>query len=445
MSTQTSDSVTFAGRQEPPAFHEDTELTHVGPGTPAGEYLRRFWQPVALTSELGELPLNVRMLGEDLVLFRTTAGEMALLGRHCCHRGASLEFGVVTDQGICCSYHGWHIARDGTILDTPNDPTSRIKEQLRHTAYRTREHHGIVFGYLGPQDEDPAFPAFDTQEDADTELVPFSIHYPCNWLQCWENTQDPVHSVFLHTRMTGVQFAESWGALPIADYIETPIGMMTINVRRWKGNVWVRTTEASVPNMNQVPALWESAEEEKYFQRVANTRWFRPTDDVNTQWIGWRHFNRSVDPDGRGDRSRIGKGMIDIMGHSETERPYDQRQRQPGDFEAIVSQRAIAVHELENLTGSDIGVSMLRRLIRNGIQSLQAGKLFVSIPRTDDGIVPTYSQDTVVPLPPHGNGDETQKLRDFGARVAEINLDTAALPLGERPAEFRRRVQALTA
>lgn len=429
----------FAGRQQAVDIAEDADLTRVGPGTPCGEYLRRFWQPVAISSELGELPLKLRMLGEDLLLIRTQKGEVGLLGRHCCHRGTSLEYGIITDEGISCCYHGWHFAIDGTILDTPNDPESRIRHRLRQTAYPTREYKGVIFAYLGPPEAVPEFPRFDTCEDPETELVPFSIHYPCNWLQCLENTQDPVHSVFLHTRISGVQFAEAWGSLNVLDFVETPIGMMTVNSRRWKDHIWVRTNESNMPNMNQVPVLWQDAETEKSFQRVSNTRWFRATDDVNTDWIGWRHFNDDVDPDGRGDRSRIGKGMIDVMGHSETERPYEERQKVPGDFEAITGQRPIAIHKLENLTRTDRGVTMLRRMIRKGIKAVQEGQPFPSPSDRADGVVPTYSQDTIIHMPPTG-GDDRALMREVGDKVARINLDTASFPPEERKKEFARRV-----
>ena len=112
----------YAGRQQTRDVSADAELTRVGPDTPCGEYLRRFWQPITLSSELGELPKTVRLLGEDLVLFRTKQNDLGLLGRHCCHRGTSLEYGIITDDGISCCYHGWHYAVDGTILDTLIDP-----------------------------------------------------------------------------------------------------------------------------------------------------------------------------------------------------------------------------------------------------------------------------------------------------------------------------------
>ena len=101
---------------------EDPVLTHVGPGTPCGEYWRRFWFPVAMVEEVTELPLGLRILGEDLVLFRDGSGRHGLLHRHCSHRNTSLEFGIVEEQGIRCCYHGWHYDIDGTILETPASP-----------------------------------------------------------------------------------------------------------------------------------------------------------------------------------------------------------------------------------------------------------------------------------------------------------------------------------
>ncbi len=431
----------YAGRQHARDLEEDDELTHVGPGTPCGEYLRRFWQPVELASELHDLPLAVRMLGEDLVLFRTKSNEIGLLGRHCCHRGTSLEFGIVTDEGISCCYHGWHYAVDGTILDTPNDPESGIKERLRHTAYPVLEFAGLVFAYLGPPETVPDFPMFDVWQEPDTELVPYSYRYPCNWLQRWENSQDPVHSVFLHTRISGVQFAESWGELPVADWLRTPLGLMNINVRRWKGNVWVRTGETIMPNITLVGPAWEKGEDEKCFQRVAGTRWLRPIDDTQTEIIGWRHLSDILDPEGRDRKNLIGKGTTDIFGQIDDGRAYEERQRKPGDYEAIVSQGPIAIHALENLQASDKGVAMLRVLLRRGITAVEKGKQFDSPPREGGDIVPTYTQDTIIEL--GSNDDDRAFIRDIGARVAKIVLDSAELAYMQRARIFGQRVRAL--
>src|SRR4051812_43244161 len=141
---------------------EDPLLTHVGPGTPCGEYLRRFWHPVALSAELSDLPVAVRILGEDLVLFRDGRGTVGLLEMHCSHRGASLEFGTIEGQGLRCCYHGWLYGADGLLLDTPGEPLeSHYQGRLYHGAYPTREYKGLVFAYMGPPDKMPELPILD--------------------------------------------------------------------------------------------------------------------------------------------------------------------------------------------------------------------------------------------------------------------------------------------
>ena len=139
----------------------DDEVVRVGRGTDGGEYLRRAWQPVCLSQELGDVPKVVRLLDEELVLFRTQAGQLGLVEKHCSHRGASLEYGLPTEAGLQCCYHGWHFAPDGTILDTPNDPESTVKERLFHPAYPVHEYRGIIFAYMGLPEDVPAFPILD--------------------------------------------------------------------------------------------------------------------------------------------------------------------------------------------------------------------------------------------------------------------------------------------
>src|SRR5262249_45913930 len=124
-------------RDVPP---EDAELTHVAPGTPCGEYMRRFWQPICFSDELRDVPLRVRILGEELVVFRDRSGAVGLLELHCPHRGTSLEFGLIEAKGIRCCYHGWLFGVDGTILETPAEPAERtLKDRLYHGAYPTHE------------------------------------------------------------------------------------------------------------------------------------------------------------------------------------------------------------------------------------------------------------------------------------------------------------------
>ena len=193
----------------------DEELQPAGKGTPCGEYLRRFWQPVALASDLTDVPFAVRIMGEDLVLFRDGSGRVGLLHRYCSHRNTSLEYGKIQDRGLRCCYHGWHYDIDGRILDTPGEPEgSRLKDRVWHGAYPTHEYKGLVFAYMGPPEKKPAFPIYDLFIRPGCTLISSKIHNPCNWLQVRENETDPVHISFLHTRLFGVQFMPVFGEIP---------------------------------------------------------------------------------------------------------------------------------------------------------------------------------------------------------------------------------------
>ena len=127
----------------------DPELTHVGPGTPGGELLRRYWQPVCVSDDLQDLPKRVRILGEYLVAFRDGRGKAGLLFFRCSHRGTSLEYGRIEDRGIRCCYHGWLYDTEGNVLDMPLEPAeSKFKERIQHPCYPVKEFGGLVFGYL---------------------------------------------------------------------------------------------------------------------------------------------------------------------------------------------------------------------------------------------------------------------------------------------------------
>ena len=154
----------------------DAELTEVGPDTPCGEYLRRFWHPVALTSELGTRPKLVQLLGEDLVLFRDKSDRIGLVHRRCPHRRSSLEYGVPEKRGIRCCYHGWLFDTGGAILEAPGQPKEvekRICQTVTLGAYPVKDYKGLIFAYLGPPELKPAFPIYDTFDLLGQELVPY--------------------------------------------------------------------------------------------------------------------------------------------------------------------------------------------------------------------------------------------------------------------------------
>ena len=149
-----------------------------GPDTPAGEWFRRFWQPVAVSEELIDLPKAIRILDEELVIFRDRSGQVGLLELRCSHRGTSLEFGQIEERGIRCCYHAWYYDVDGKILDTPGEPAdSTLKTRLYHGAYPTLEYKGLVFAYMGPPEKRPVFPIYDTfdlPEYSNSPLLPRS-------------------------------------------------------------------------------------------------------------------------------------------------------------------------------------------------------------------------------------------------------------------------------
>jgi len=348
----------------------DDELSRVGPGTPCGDYLRRFWHPILMSERLLDKPLPLRILGEDLILFRDLAGDIGLVHKHCSHRGMSLEYGIIAEHGIRCAYHAWCFAPTGQILETPGEPPkSVLKDRVFHGAYPVVDYKGLLFAYFGPPEKKPAFPRLDMMELPDNEMVPWQIHSPCNWLQISENSMDPYHTPFLHTRMSGVQFENAWGELPVVDFHERDLGFFYTNARRSGDNIWVRIHDHLLPNFSQNGALYERGEAVRYFGRASLTRWITPIDDTNTYVIAWRNLNRRDDPESRAQRDEIGWESVDFYGQS-VHRPEAQRLATPGDWDAWVSQGPINSHQREHL-----GVS--RTLVRTpegfntGLQKLR--------------------------------------------------------------------------
>ena len=401
---------------------ENKELTHVGPGTPGGNYMRRFWHPVALSSELNDLPVALRILGEDLVLFRDLSGRVGLLHRHCSHRGVSLEYGIPVKEGIRCCYHGWLFDVDGKILETPGEPpNSKLKDGRYHGAYHTFEYKGLVFAYLGPPAQKPEFPMLDTYNLTENRMIPYSISHPCNWLQVFENMMDPIHAVFLPTRLAGTDFTEAWGEMPVLEFSDTQGGMLYTTSRRCGDWVWVRSNHVMLPNCGQTAALWEDADREKLFARVSITRWTVPIDNTNCYILGWRHFNDTVDPKGYGNESLIGKEIVDFDGQT-AHRSYEEKQRNPGDWDAQVAQRAIAIHDMEYLGLTDVGVAKLRNLLRRGIRTVAEGKDPKTVNAKSGEPIPTYTHDTVLRIPPPSDGKDEEMLANLGRQVTQIIL-----------------------
>src|SRR5919205_1741106 len=178
-------------------------LTRVGPGTPMGAVMRRYWHPIATTTELEQEPvLAVRLLGEDLALYRAESGELGLVAQRCPHRGASLAYGIPEADGLRCPYHGWKFSRAGQCLEQPAEPPdSTFKERIRIPAYPVQEMGGLIWAYLGPQPV-PLLPRFEIFLRPDMDHDVGISRLPCNWVQVSENTVDPMHIEYLHMKYT---------------------------------------------------------------------------------------------------------------------------------------------------------------------------------------------------------------------------------------------------
>ena len=178
---------------------QNQRLTQVGPGTPMGDLMRRYWHPIAGSAQLDEEnpTKEVRLLGEDLVLFRSAAGKLGLIEPSCAHRKANLSYGIPEPEGIRCAYHGWLYDTTGQCIDQPSEPEgSKFKDKVKLKAYPVEELGGLIFAYMGPEPV-PLLPRWDVLAWEGYREA-WSVLLPCNWLQCQENSLDPLHFQWLH-------------------------------------------------------------------------------------------------------------------------------------------------------------------------------------------------------------------------------------------------------
>ncbi len=420
-------SVPYGGYRQAVVPPIDDDLQRVGPGTPGGEYLRRFWHPVAQSVRLDDRPVALRILGEELVLFRDRSGRLGLLHRYCSHRGTSLEYGKIEARGLRCCYHGWLYDCDGTLLEAPAEPpSSPYLGKLCQGAYPVIERHGLAFAYLGPPEKKPPLPAFDIIDQAGMavghgEPTILGNVKPCNWLQIMDNVVDQVHEPFLHARISGVQFRDRTGRevtelldLGEPEWFETSIGILCEEAR-WVGDsVWIRSMEYICPNIALVcqtpilpPTYAPGSDEIASLPLIC--RWRVPVDDETTTEFAYIFYPRQGVNDYLsnaipGTRSNYG------------DRPYEERQRYPGDYDAQVSQRPIARHANEHLASSDKGVAMMRRMLRDGIETAARGADPKGLVQTP-GEVATHANETVKRWPKGRNEAENRAILKAAMRA----------------------------
>jgi nitrite reductase/ring-hydroxylating ferredoxin subunit len=351
----------------------DLDLVAVGKGTPGGELLRRYWHPIAVANEVKDLPIPVRVLGEDLILFKTPRGEFGLVYPRCCHRGTTLYYGKVEDRGIRCCYHGWLFGTDGKCLDQPCEPNGGDKrENYRQPWYPVQERYGLIFAYMGPPDRQPVLPRYEALEllqpgewiEPDGRSIGSGgdVIAPCNWFQHWENVMDPYHVAILHSAFSGIQFIPEMAIMPEVSFEPSSLGVISTQVRNVDGKIFRRVTEVAMPTLRVVANPWAPA----FNRPVESIGWTLPIDDTH-----YRIFTA-------GRASESGAHYLPPKGYMIGNRGWqdmteEERQRAPGDWEAQVGQGAITFHSEEHLASSDRGIAMLRRFFRKQLEVVAGG------------------------------------------------------------------------
>ena len=378
-------------------------MTRIGPGTPAGNWMRRYWQPVALSDELaGNRPLRpVRLLGQDFVLFRDEAGRLGFLDRDCPHRGADLAFGRLEDGGLRCVFHGWLFDTEGRCLQTPAEPSSsRICQHVRQPSYPVVERNGMIFAYIG-EGAASAFPAFDCFAAPDSHVFAFKGLIECNWLQALEVGIDPAHASFLHRFFEdedpdaayGKQFrAKSTDSdltmtqvlrqfdCPELQVETTDYGMRLFALRRLdEAKMHVRVTNMIFPHGFVIPLSPE----------MTITQWHVPVDDGSCYWYAYfTSFTGPVDkeamraqrlelyelPDYRSRRNRSNDYGYDAA--EQRDRTYTGMGEDINvhDQWAVESQGRIQDRTREHLGATDKGIVTYRRLLMKAIKDVEEAR-----------------------------------------------------------------------
>ena len=436
----------FRGYKQAIVPRIDEELARTDSKTSCGEFLRRYWHPVALTSEVSETPKEIRILGEDLVIFKTMKDKIGLVHKACPHRRASMAYGKTENEGIRCCYHGWLFSPNGEILETPGeDPDSKQAKKLRETfklgAYPVIEFNGLVFSYLGPMDKIPEFPHYDSFEISGNISSPYRIDYNCNWIQVLDAIMDPLHTSFLHGQSSGVQFSEGFAEVGEINFFERGIQYLGCNTRRINDNVWVRVNELILPNFTQAGAAFAAdGTKSKYFGRSSFTRWVVPVDDYHCVALAWANFGDRGDPieyNNQEGYERIEAGEI-------SNRTQEEKQKSPGDAEAVEGMGAISSHKGEHLMPTDKGVMIYRRRIRKLIKDLEEGQDPPQPQKVKGQVVRTNGQDTILKAPRKNNNDK-EYVKSICSTVINMQFDLEDMSLKERDDNIIKKLQEMEA
>lgn len=374
-----------------PARITNKDIPLVGRGTPGGEWLRRYWLAVGAAAELYDIPQAVRVLGEDLILFRDLAGQPGLLGRSCAHRGASLEYGDIEQRGIRCPYHGWLYDVSGQCLEQPSEPKgTAFCHKVKQLSYPVRELGGLIFAYMGPHPDDPPpLPNFSPLIDhGGQRLIESTRYFDYNWFNFYENSADPCHVWILHS-MSGYG-EQTWGNRFFSledppDYVpvETPYGMKLVLSKPGpkKGTVFVDEMSLGLPSILQVgdtEFIHAKTDPEDLVNSGFNYEhllFLTPNDDDHFMLFTVDYY-MGPDPDIFEKLAEMRKREVP----KQEVKPYDKRPLMP--FQGNVRREDIVTQGTQDLLGqrnehlgtSDRGIIMLRKMVRDAIGAVADGK-----------------------------------------------------------------------
>jgi 5,5'-dehydrodivanillate O-demethylase len=341
-------------------------LTRVGPGTAMGDLLRRYWMPIAGVSEFDREPIKpLRLFGEDLVLYRDMSGTFGLVDRHCPHRRADLSYGFVENCGIRCNYHGWQFDDAGNCIEQPFEdtanPEANFKAKIHITAYPVEIKGGLVWAYMGPQPA-PLLPDWEpfSWDNGFVQIITSTI--PCNWLQCQENSIDPVHFEWMHrnwaTRLKGA--TGPYGKTHVRiDFKEFEHGFTYHRLVEDMPEDHERWTVGRI-------ALWPNClGPNQHFE------WRVPIDDENTLFVQW-HFTRvpkEMEPYVQGTiPTWYGPVTDPLTGRFISSHIANQ------DFIAWAGQGRITDRTKESLATSDRGVILMRKRFLEDLKRIERGE-----------------------------------------------------------------------
>ena len=363
---------------------ENELLTQIGPGTPAGELLRRYWHPIAVAQELNEEhPTRlVRVLGEDLVLFRDKRGRVGLLAEHCAHRGASLLYGRVEERGLACAYHGWLYDTEGKIIATPAERNSGIMDSVRQKAYPVKKHIGLYWAYMGPLPA-PVIPKYDVWARSDGyRRIHVEPHLDCNWLQAMENSVDPAHSPVLHQELIRTRGKARDTTVGLTELVEdfefylVPYGIM-------KRRVWKEGTGAGAGDDH--PLIFPTV-----LRQGDGTQIRVPVDDTHTmifrvQFIPSDDRELTENPEPEIIYNSAYKDPPDgIHPNTRFKLPPESRVFAAQDHMAWETQGAISNRTAEHLGGSDRGIILYRHMLKDNMEKVRQGLDPLAVVRDPD-------------------------------------------------------------